>query len=1049
MSDDSDAEFMSFASAPGPSNSTEVAVYASPDDRCHRRSHKKRRKDEPRERSSRHRSTHREERKAITQSPKAVDLWGQLLEAGILVDRRGDANLLMFKETSKSTAPRFVRRGGRRVLGLSGGLRVESDDGQRINLVRSSDAPKRYMDVDWAGQRRAVEYIEPLIKSALSIGSTDFIPLTESTMHGVDIATRIYDSDAGDGPSIQPDFRSIEGRAKDPPTSSTPAQTADGDQPIVRSETQLKMIELERQVRANPHDVSAWQSLAQLQERLVASAFAGERRRSKRAIAESQIEVYKRALQHNPESRPLVLGYLSQCSAILDDAALAGEWERILEATSDPEVITRYIAAHQTMASQFSVPKVTAGYVKGIRRLQRVLRDRIGAHGSVVQSLLRAVVELIHCVCLFLREAGYAERAVAVFQAVVEWYVLTPERLWGSPLSHRRSAFERFWDSGVPRIGMAGASGWCCYDNTSTGVTSDLCTSVDSESLDSDANPWVAWCRAEQKMAEQGAPPVVFPMAQLEVLVGGDVDLHSLVVFEDVESFIVDLPWNESTAGLLLDRYMQFLGVVGPRTFVLSSQPPLSSQGNESLPALDDFMWTVPGSAGSCESMFASVREMSIWDRAGSERRFPFVSIPVTLDTCDTPLPYAYSCPWLWQRSQKYLDLARHSFELLTTTSGLRLISRMRVLLATAEMEWSFALPSLGTSVVKRLLKAFPTCLALWNTYAKLHARYGRWDEARNIWATILVRAEREAWSVVVRKSWAVLEITHGRGVSGGVRIMAATVEGCTPQQLLQRLFDESDTVSAVDVLRARRLADADFGVCEAEVVHARLALRMWLAYAAERSCDAALLVCKEWADTLDTGSARHVLAEELAMLELCSIHLYHSMTSKVFRARDLRSHLERAVNRYPHTTVFWEMYICSESRAKTFGRVSRQISAALACEPQAPDLQLLGLYEACATGSGYDRVRGALKRATRRDAECWSPLVWMICIALESGGSVARAKRLLLGAMRRCPWVKPMYMLALGGDLAVLFGDDEKRAILRALVFLGLRTRAVLADDL
>ncbi|KAJ2813869.1 hypothetical protein FBU31_007389 [Coemansia sp. 'formosensis'] len=129
----------------------------------------------------------------------------------------------------------------------------------------------------------------------------------------------------------------------------------------------------------------------------------------------------------------------------------------------------------------------------------------------------------------------------------------------------------------------------------------------------------------------------------------------------------------------------------------------------------------------------------------------------------------------------------------------------------------------------------------------------------------------------------------------------------------------------------------------------------------------------------------------------------------------------------------------------------------ALANEPQSPDLQLLDLYVALtyAPVEGmYDRVRGALKRATRRDAECWSPLVWMTCIAFESlyGGSPARAKRLLLGVMRRCPWTKPVYMLALGEDfaeLAALFGLEEKKALLRALVFLGLRTRAILAGGL
>ncbi|KAJ2810522.1 hypothetical protein GGI24_006999, partial [Coemansia furcata] len=245
MSDDSDAEFMSFASAPGPSNSTAVATYASPDDKRQRRPHKKRRTDEPRERSGRHRSSHhRDERKAITQRPAVgMDLWSQLLEDGVLsVDRRGDSNLLMFKETSKSTAPKFVRRGGRRVLGLGGSFRVESDDGQRINLVRNMDVPKRYMDIDWASQRHMIEHVEPALNV---LASVDFIPLGEPAIRSVDSVSKIYDSDAGGASSAQPDFRSMDGRAKDPSYQVQPAPI-DDDQPIVRSETQTKMIELER-----------------------------------------------------------------------------------------------------------------------------------------------------------------------------------------------------------------------------------------------------------------------------------------------------------------------------------------------------------------------------------------------------------------------------------------------------------------------------------------------------------------------------------------------------------------------------------------------------------------------------------------------------------------------------------------------------------------------------------------------------------------------------------------------------------------------------------
>ncbi|KAJ2886343.1 hypothetical protein IWW38_005236, partial [Coemansia aciculifera] len=479
---------------------------------------------------------------------------------------------------------------------------------------------------------------------------------------------------------------------------------------------------------------------------------------------------------------------------------------------------------------------------------------------------------------------------------------------------------------------MPGAHGWSCYDSSDKigePAVSSHCQQINTESLDPDGDHLAAWCRAELRLAEQHALPVSLSMAQLSEAIAGneDVDPNSLVVFEDVEPFIVDLPWSEATAALLLDCFLQFLGVVGPRTFVLSESPLACEQNSGSLASLDDFMWTLPGSAGSgsCESMHEAVRELSMWGQPGGEPKFPFVSVPVTLDTGDSPLPYAYSCPWLWQRSQSFLNLARYSFELLNTTSGLRVgSSRLRLLLATAEMEWSFALPT-AKSVGKRLLKKHPTCLALWNTYAKLHARYGQWDEARTIWSSILVRAEElteedRKWAVVVRKSWAVLEIFHGGGLSVAVRILAITVErGCEPQMLLQRIFDKpSDAVSLVDVLCARKLAAAtDFSDLheaeDREIAHARLALLMWLAYVPEASCAAASEVFHEWS----AKQSPNPLLDELATLELCSIHLYHTMTSKVHRARDLRSHLERAVQRYPHNTVFWEMFIRLESRTK------------------------------------------------------------------------------------------------------------------------------------
>ncbi|KAJ2485717.1 hypothetical protein EV174_001543 [Coemansia sp. RSA 2320] len=1140
-SDDSDSGLLSFANAPGPSTASSLSAHALPDqppkEKRHRHHHHRRRKHSsddqshesstrrrqrrrssrspsPAHRSSRHRSEKRVEnnpsQKTLARKPAQGSeeyLWQQLLEDGIVsVDRRGDDNLRLFRETPKSTAPRFVRKGGRRVLGLGGSLRIASGEELMIKLAFTNTAPKRYMDVDWTSQRHACEYVDPLPNhSQLLPESADYVPLAEQPLLMDRIPDKIYDSDASGGPGHLSGFRSIEGRAKHPTdyaaTLADSQQLAgvDSDTPIVRSELQKMMIELERQVKADPHDVAAWLDLVALQERIVRSAFTDTtvgskyRQASKRAIAESQLEVYKRAKLYNPQSRPVVLGYLEQCTAIFDDESLASEWESVLESTTDPELVLRYVAMHQTLTIQFNVAKVVDAYVKGIRRLQRILRGCLGALSNDAHKPVQAVVLLIHCACVFLRDAGYTERAISVYQAVVEWYIFTPPRLYRSPFSHRKRAFEKFWDSGASRIGMPGACGWSDYDSRENESSTNVMTSENDAPLERAAEVMdaaAAWSQTEQQLAELGTLPLALPMSRLkEALAGKSLDPHSLVVFEDVENFVVDLPWHELTAGYLLDRFLQFLGVVGPRTFVLSDGPLSNAEkqpGSCGLAFHNDFLWTVLGQTGDCcESMFTLPRDKGRWEQKAGDKtkekrlQFSFVSAPATLDTCDTPLSYMYSCLWLCQHNQCYQGMARHAFELLQTEPGPRFeqTSRLRLLLATAEMEWSFKL-DFGGICSKRLLRLFPTCLALWNTYAKLHARYGRWDKARGIWARILVQIKdlpdgERKWGVVVRKSWALLEILYGCGIWTGVRIMAATVDkDCEPQQLVQRLVATAgDSVSAVDILCARKLA-ADHlhqlvdssDTRNGEIVHALFTLQLWLAYAAERSCDAATNVYKEWADQHSDLMRCSAANAELALLELCSVHLYHSRTCKVYRAKDLRCHLEQAIQRYPHTTVFWEMFIYSEARVRVASRVSRQISTALAHEPQSVDLQLIGLYAAqcdAAPLEGYDHYLNsrvpheALKRATR-DSECWSPLVWLACISLEctragSKGSIARTKRLLFAAIRQCPWTKFFYLLALGGggsryvELAAAFSVEEKAALLRALVFLGLRTRASL----
>ncbi|KAJ2157957.1 hypothetical protein GGF46_004123 [Coemansia sp. RSA 552] len=1020
---DSDVAFPSFSTAPVPGASAHAPSSRSDKERRHR---KRRHHGSDSECRSRRREKRRHERSEKYQEvvppprPEPVSPWRQLLESGsVAVDTYGDPNLRQFQQSTRSAAPRFTRRGGRAVLGLGRRLWVDSvgKDNTEIQLSEATSTIARYMDIDWKSHEYKTEdaYLRMMPDdSQLPMGiSPDYVPIGSATTQG----DRLSDGSEG------------------------------GELFEAQSAIRAKTAELEARTKASVHDVDAWLQLVAHQDAVTALAFSGKsRRRMKRAIAEVKADIFRRALHSNRDSRPLALGYLAQCADILDDDALLVEWQTMVESTSDPQLILHYVRFCQTLASRFSVPWVADVYAGSIRRVLRCgVRsvDRSPEIGT-------AAVELIHCVCLFFREAGYAERALATYQAALEWYIMTPATKSGEPASHRMHAFKRFWSAGQPRVGMDSATGWCSYGHEldsaggqaiwPDGAEDPGCTSVDG------------WCAAEVRRSKGGMEPWVVPINRLDEENIQAMDPHALVLFEDIEPFLVDLPPSQPIARLLLDRFLQFLGVVGPRTFVLSP-----SHARQQLVA-DELMWMLPGEG---DDMYAPVDTLSLWPTSKGKGTdwslpgFPFISVPVTLDTLDMPLGYANVCPWLVPANKAYRKIARNT--LVQTRESELLDTPAKTLLSVVLLEWQFVeSPADGGRAGKDLLAENPTCLSLWNTLAKMHARTGAWSEARRVWTSAILLADtlpqaERPWVAVLCKSWAVLEAFYGRGLTACVEILAAVRD---PPRL-KRLsaddpVDRSLAISATDLTNAQGLVDGYARAysptdCpdQSEVGLAILTLRLWLAYAARPDGQAVEKAYEQYAGSVPN---------ERAELSVCAIHLFHAQTSRVFRAADLRARVQRALRRHPHNTVLWQVLLFSEQRAQVGSRFGHQLAAVLAenRDHALPDLRLFGVYSVLCRGNqsaGINRVRWALDRATRNGASS-SLLAWMVYIVFECRlGTAKRAKQVLLTALRMCPWAKPLYMLALGtGSLASQFADHEKQALLRSAVSAGLRTRVDLA---
>ncbi|KAJ2496930.1 hypothetical protein GGH96_005475 [Coemansia sp. RSA 1972] len=1010
-SDDSDTEFPSFASAPTGGTSKAIVQHEK---------RSRHRDDRHKHKRSRDKRSH-DKRKSLAAPKYTLSDLEKLVEDKILtVDERGDTGLLQYQQTGRSSAPRFTRRGKRTVLGLSRQYRISTESHEtEIVLVPTSSACKRYMDIDW--KRTETERIVQK-RRGNEIGLDGFIAFADrpqtSNVCG-------YESDKESG---RPDFRSIDGMARpNDATSSDPDPAAD---PGYLDDTRETTVRLEARVRHDPHDIDAWQQLAAHQQTIAQSSFVGSRHIQQVSIV--QADVLRRALHSNPDSSSLAIAYLDACAHTMDDDAMLDEWTRVVGDATDPRVVVHNVRFCQTsVAARFSVPWMARVYAAAV---QRVLERRTS------ENVDMCVVELIHCAALFYREAGFGERAFAIYQAALEWYVMTPEVRSSALGVHKMQEFCEFWCSGRPRVGAANAKGWT-VDNEQTAAHS-----VDQGPVACEAESISEWAQAELRHSQSTPLTSATGTAELTEAQIETMDPFALTVFEDVEPFLCDLVLAPDAARALVSGLMQFVGIVGPLTCVFPVQRSASYE----------LSWTVPGAG---DDLFSTASALFVDPTSGSDctvlqptRAFPFVSLPITLDTPDTPLTYAHVCPWqkLNDSTQKF---AYDALEQLSKAPMLDQPSRTQVRIALLESSFVQS-PELGTRVARRLLLQTPECLALWNALAKMHVRVGDWPSARKVWANAVAKAQEmpeaeRVWKIVLCKSWFVLEATHGWGLAAAVELLACIASGHSSaiQEFVQaKSADTTQTsIHKTDIERAQQLvADCTVSHCTDpnEVQLAILTLRMWLAYAARGDPHAADSIFDQLSFTE---------APSLSALAICSIHLHHARTRRVHCTSDLRACVHKALLVDPHTTPLWEMmFACNASRGSELTH-ARSMATVLAAHPSdaLPDVRMLAIYLALRKSVNHNctsHVRLLLRRATR-DGSSQSLYMWMAYIAFElKFGTTGRAKRVLLAALRVCPWAKSLYLLALGGQLASEFSAPESQALLRAMVRAGICTRLSLA---
>ena len=723
------------------------------------------------------RSTRDRERSLLLPPPSVEPSSGEEAPDLFLVDKVGDPKNLTYGFLDRCAIPDYFRSGAGSVIGSTPGNRIVQyiggDKAMVLSVNRHSLLSKR--DKNSFPRLNRVSTRKLLIKSDKRYdhnvdAAADFLPLrlASGKERRVGGNGNTLDSSASSEGSLD-HYRSIEGKAKAANRSDdenllygsdTFVSDYDGGQ-LDRSDDakQRKKIEVARKTEVDPSNGDAWLELINQQDEVLGIGFdsleSNITNAERQSNADIKISIYEKAIEQvmDPKVREkLLLGMMEEGSKIWENSKLSSKWRSLL--CTYPEYLglwLRYLDYKQTAFSSFRYEEARSVYLDCLGVLQRA-RSTSRATTAEGKILYENQVYVLLRMVVFMREAGFTENAVAIWQAVVEWQVFRPDRfqsreyaLAGPKASEALSAFEEFWESEVPRIGEKGFEGWARFmtDNGAP-AREPPPPQKDFQYTPEDATELsIAWARSERRRFLQSRL-VARTIDQVD-----ESDPYRVILTSDVRDSLIAAPASLSGLMLLFQSLLAFCHL-----------PPFPTEHTDNCTRLwwrDQFLRN--------EVLHQSYKTLSAWQvqdagyMSGKGPGSDGIAKSVSLNVPYQPDPFSFPMPD-YQTSLDTLFAARGSWfsafdawqHEYSGDRGPVEIAWIRRLLHTLVQyapsgdclgEYYLALevrvaPETAKKVAKALIKKRPDSLRLYNAYALIEYRLGHVSDAENVLATAI-----------------------------------------------------------------------------------------------------------------------------------------------------------------------------------------------------------------------------------------------------------------------------------------------------------------------
>ncbi|XP_073323174.1 nuclear exosome regulator NRDE2 isoform X2 [Pagrus major] len=740
-------------------------------------------------------------------------------EQPFCVDRKADAANWTYKSLYRGDVARYKRKGSSS-LGLDPHKQEVSWDESESNKKHKGGDKKKAADRYFSTVSRQLLRSEPPVPTlpmipdcSDAISPTSFLPLGYNEDNkGGEMGNRVQTSSVNPlGVYDASTALWLQGKGQQEQTEQQKQDTqTEKSAGLLTGRTE----EFNRRLREQPADTQLWIKFIRYQDELTTTAFGGEeeqqgnnsserRKSSHRAVLEKKLSIAERAVATNPSCVALQLERLRICQELWEPSLLTKEWKKLVFLHPNSAPLWReYLSFTQSYFSNFTVSKVNSAYGKCLSTLSAVRDGSMVSHPAL-PGIEEDMLDIFTQQCHFLRQSGHSEKAISLFQAMIDFTFYKPDSVRELSTKQQVEFFEPFWDSGEARVGELGARGWKAWmlqqergGWLQPNEEEEEEEEEDEEEVKDRSQPrHTIWLDVES--SREAAQWLPWRPDKAKGQSEEDCeDPDRQVLFDDIGPSLICLSSPELQLRLLL-RFLSFLGL--PIDCVLSAAPcqpglllenlSFLTQGHDLRRPLTshDLPDLGVNSVGHMTTL-QGTRNLAGLGKQGET----FVTNVLNMLQPVLPAPHRATLSLSWIQYEKFKVL-----RCLCGGNKKRLRSQGKR----------------SKRVAKQLLKESDnrSSLVLWREYAHLEWLLGNLDEARKVFTTATAmggtKSLKSPTLCELCLLWAQLEVEDGEGVQGGgITDVTMTPAVCVLTRLAEGTSSSSSkSLSPVSILKARK----------------------------------------------------------------------------------------------------------------------------------------------------------------------------------------------------------------------------------------------------